>query len=429
MLADSHKSNDPDGAQITLLLQTIMLSFGVEYHCIESTHEISFMNCTFNKLLEQDALHICTYSSLDCNKDTKLAFSRVITNTSKAIMENRKKMHKEIVQWSVDLKKSCTTEINRILSRGEVVALETPSSPIPASLSHNHVNNHVNKQHGFNKQQGFQIKKQIKFDPPASINNLKQIKCEPPANINDLKRPLKFLPCSKPTARIYPKFILNDSQRNTFKISMTVSKQDDISNSSFLQPEDNIKISIGLCTMYNVFSSFENEQKMILQEVEAQTLSNFLSQQFSNLIEIKALKSSIKFLARSCIDFEENTKDADVKPRQRMAVIDEMQQDEKTFQKWCDPAGLVNAETNDILASFMHWTWHVTQGYLLVSAMRGVADFQNNSTQFLMADPVIFCQDTSRFCSTNCSEFGMQLFFKLHSCNNICKSLKLHPYK
>ncbi len=99
--------------------------------------------------------------------------------------------------------------------------------------------------------------------------------------------------------------------------------------------------------------------------------------------------------------------------------------------KWNGNAGFVNfKETADVVHAFTHWTWHVTNGELMVADAQGMWD--PDKQQYLLFDPAIHSRSTMskwRFGRTNLGQKGMQMVFMGHRCNAMCKHLGLrsHP--
>jgi len=96
------------------------------------------------------------------------------------------------------------------------------------------------------------------------------------------------------------------------------------------------------------------------------------------------------------------------------------------FVKWSSNAGYVNMEVWDEVAhAFTHWTYHATEGRLMVADIQGV---RVGKTAIKLTDPQIHCvhptlltDDASSF-----GRVGMLRFFQSHRCGETCKALGLN---
>ena len=79
-----------------------------------------------------------------------------------------------------------------------------------------------------------------------------------------------------------------------------------------------------------------------------------------------------------------------------------------------------------IAVAFSHFSFDVTDGYLLVCDLQGIStvDSKGKAT-FLLTDPAIHCSTHYRFGKTNLQDVGIKQFFENHDCNEFCKALKL----
>lgn len=80
----------------------------------------------------------------------------------------------------------------------------------------------------------------------------------------------------------------------------------------------------------------------------------------------------------------------------------------------------------ELAVAFSHFTYDVTNGYLLVCDLQGVCviDLKGKET-LLLTDPAIHCAKHLRFGKTNLGNLGMEKFFKKHECNKYCQALGL----
>jgi hypothetical protein len=80
----------------------------------------------------------------------------------------------------------------------------------------------------------------------------------------------------------------------------------------------------------------------------------------------------------------------------------------------------------ELAVAFSHFTYDITDGYLLVCDLQGVStiDLKGKET-LLLTDPAIHCAKHLRFGKTNLGNLGMEKFFKKHECNKFCQALGL----
>jgi hypothetical protein len=81
-----------------------------------------------------------------------------------------------------------------------------------------------------------------------------------------------------------------------------------------------------------------------------------------------------------------------------------------------------------LLLAFSHFTYDITNGYLLVNDLQGITTEKNKKRILLLTDPAISCKDL-RFGVTNLGEDSINAFFDRHRCNDFCRALKLTQYK
>ena len=104
--------------------------------------------------------------------------------------------------------------------------------------------------------------------------------------------------------------------------------------------------------------------------------------------------------------------------------------EESDYVKYNSNHGFVNKdEYAASLNAFSHWTYQVTESYLMVVDLQGVENTSSAGARFILTDPAIHCKDVTRFGSTNLSNEGMHRFFRTHYCNSICKAMKLRPHR
>ena len=93
----------------------------------------------------------------------------------------------------------------------------------------------------------------------------------------------------------------------------------------------------------------------------------------------------------------------------------------ESFKKWNSNAGYVSDKIySSTLDAFSHWTYDITDGFLVVVDLQGV----DREKQYILTDPSINCIEP-RFGLTNLGNVGIKMFFKSHSCNNVCQAMGL----
>ena len=81
----------------------------------------------------------------------------------------------------------------------------------------------------------------------------------------------------------------------------------------------------------------------------------------------------------------------------------------------------------ELAIAFSHFTYDVTDGYLLVCDLQGISDVAEKGKKeiFLLTDPAIHCAKHLRFGKTNLFSVGIEKFFRKHECNKYCQALGL----
>ena len=91
------------------------------------------------------------------------------------------------------------------------------------------------------------------------------------------------------------------------------------------------------------------------------------------------------------------------------------------FKKWNNNCGYVSEKNySATLDAFSHWTYTVTEGFLMVVDLQGV----DRDDKYILTDPSIHCKEP-RFGLTNLGNYGMEQFFKSHRCGSVCEAMKL----
>lgn len=94
-----------------------------------------------------------------------------------------------------------------------------------------------------------------------------------------------------------------------------------------------------------------------------------------------------------------------------------------SYIKYSDNDGFENkifGEKTNVLFAFSHWTYENSDKTLLVSDLQGT----DNENHFMLTDPAIHSKDET-YGPTDCSFAGITRVMRGHSCNELCRYLKL----
>lgn len=157
--------------------------------------------------------------------------------------------------------------------------------------------------------------------------------------------------------------------------------------------------------------NFYNSLQFHKDMVEIQKISVYLANEFN---KVSGMCEKVKFVDVDLILI--NDKEA-------VYTVEEFV--EGDFKKWTNNAGAINElSIAYLLHAFSHWTYEVTNSYLMVTDLQG---FKFKNKEYILTDPAITCpSQLNKFSSTNLGEKGIIAFFKSHRCNSFCRKLKLH---
>ena len=162
-----------------------------------------------------------------------------------------------------------------------------------------------------------------------------------------------------------------------------------------------------------------NKLKSYKEQMELQSVSAFLAQKFNK--EKPPEAKEILFTKAVVISLFERSKPFYCSQEPLI---------EGPYVKYNSNNGFVNKdEYAASLNAFSHWTYQVTDHYLMVVDLQGVKSTSTSGPRFALTDPALHCKDVTRFCSTNLGNEGMQRFFRTHHCNSICKAMKLETHR
>ncbi|XP_028401291.1 alpha-protein kinase vwkA-like [Dendronephthya gigantea] len=164
-----------------------------------------------------------------------------------------------------------------------------------------------------------------------------------------------------------------------------------------------------------------NKLESYKRQMEIQSISFFLSREFNKQKPVDA--KNILFTKVVVVS---------LRGRPKPFYCSQEPLIEGSYVKYNSNHGFVNKnEYAATLNAFSHWTYHVTDGYLMVVDLQGVKHSTGDGFKFTLTDPALHCKDLTRFSSTNLGTAGMHRFFRTHHCNSICKamSLPLHRHQ
>lgn len=179
-----------------------------------------------------------------------------------------------------------------------------------------------------------------------------------------------------------------------------------ITYSGILYDKDEQK-SIAIKQIINESSS-DLTKLIYLQQQEIQNIVKYLAIQFNKL------NYSDKPI------FVINTSVAEINKSEYYLLEKKIINSNTTWIKFNSNYGYVNDNITDIkiLSAFSHYTYHITNGYLLVIDLQGIV----RDTKIIISDPAVHChKNLTRFGKTNFGEIGINKFFETHTCNEICK--------
>ena len=186
---------------------------------------------------------------------------------------------------------------------------------------------------------------------------------------------------------------------------------------------------------YGVDCTFSPSKKVVLKEfkylgeglnkldsykeqMEIQSISSFLAQQFNK--EKPQEAKDILFTKVVTISLYKRSKPFYCSQEPLI---------EGPYVKYNSNCGFVNKDVYAAsLNAFSHWTYQVTDGYLMVVDLQGAQITSHTGPKFTLTDPALHCKDLARFLSTNLGKKGMHRFFRTHHCNSICKAMRLKTH-
>ncbi|CAF1079891.1 unnamed protein product, partial [Brachionus calyciflorus] len=157
-----------------------------------------------------------------------------------------------------------------------------------------------------------------------------------------------------------------------------------------------------------------NTMKFYKEMIEIQVVSKILAQKFFELVK---LAKKVSFLDVSLIQIVETGE---------YFTIEDFIPGE--FVKWMNNCGFLNEDIYSCtLDAFSHWSYQITDEYLIVNDLQGILV---DNKDYVLTDPAISSPEGyDRFSTTNLALKGVKKFFQTHQCNHICKHLKLMKHR
>ena len=96
---------------------------------------------------------------------------------------------------------------------------------------------------------------------------------------------------------------------------------------------------------------------------------------------------------------------------------------EGKFTKWTSNNGNIDPDCDDVLQTFMHYSWVESKGKKMVADLQGV----RNNHAFLLTDPAILSNSMNGglYQGSDIGVKGIGIFFLKHKCNDLCRQLNL----
>ncbi|KAL3692238.1 hypothetical protein R1sor_005889 [Riccia sorocarpa] len=164
----------------------------------------------------------------------------------------------------------------------------------------------------------------------------------------------------------------------------------------------------------------QHSKERYLQQMEVQTVARQLAKNFNSRIsQLDPFWSEkIKFTKITLLETE-----GKFYTKEKLLL--------GAWARYSNNVQYVNRTHNEAtLQAFSHWTYHVTNGLLLVTDLQGVKLPNENvpgEDVFWLTDPAIHTSDANilRFTNTNFGDGGCKLFLQNHQCNDVCDLLEL----
>ncbi|GLC42828.1 hypothetical protein PLESTM_001387400 [Pleodorina starrii] len=155
-----------------------------------------------------------------------------------------------------------------------------------------------------------------------------------------------------------------------------------------------------------------------------QTVAGFLAEEFNRSVEaVCPNELKLKYLEVSLLRYHVYDQKSRRSPRN--SFMEEFVLGK--LVKYNDNGGGVASQADflSVCDAFPHWSYHATEGRLMVTDIQGWLD--KDAREVRLTDPCIHCQALGLLDDANKDRWlqGMEDFFKSHTCGETCKALKL----
>lgn len=150
-------------------------------------------------------------------------------------------------------------------------------------------------------------------------------------------------------------------------------------------------------------------------DIEISQICADFAAQFNEIPRVKDLKKDKKvfFVVPELFTVGQTARFSNVKAKQKVSVEDYI---EGMYEKFISNNGTLLF--NGTLGSFCHFTYHKSQGKLLVVDLQGV----RLDDSYELTDPAIHSQEGGRYGDLDLGQIGIEAFFATHKCTGLCQS-------
>lgn len=364
---DNDPTHDFDGNRTSKILHDMYYNKNIKMIFMRLNGSTDQMILTFNKLLSSSSTLIHTISVTDINHIIELSKNLIVVAMSKAFTK--------ILSTPID-----------------IPSKKLHYKKISTMIKHTDADTKIHDSKLFQK-----------VSSNTAAQYVKLLKYKYPTSIDEIKEPL---------------------QRDNDKTLKMIIYQDELFGKGgvrYVYNAIDITLSEHVPYMFKVHqkfvSSFEDEYKVRV-DLQTQAIACFLAKEFC---KNNTISKPVRYVNSYGIQYQ------DASDNIRFASI-ETKLDGK-FMKWSNNnnylMNICNTDWSATMEAFTHWTYHFTNGYLMITDIQGIV----KSDEYILTDPAIHCTDINRFGDTNFGKKGMEIFFQKHKCNQICKTLKLDKHK
>mmetsp|Transcript_15576 Transcript_15576/g.59182 ORF Transcript_15576/g.59182 Transcript_15576/m.59182 type:complete len:638 (-) Transcript_15576:573-2486(-) len=152
------------------------------------------------------------------------------------------------------------------------------------------------------------------------------------------------------------------------------------------------------------FKGSKHHLSQYLAQITSSTVASFLAERYNQSAVRKSTDLPIYFLQCHVVAVH---RPGAVEPEYFTA--EKLLPSSVPFRKYANNVGhVLDSHVDETLLKFIKFTYDITDGYLMVSDLQGV----RLEDKYVLTDPVILCQDLSRFGDTNFGSYAMLRFLK-----------------